>query len=85
MRLRLLTSAAVAMSIAATPALANPAARLSIANAAPVAGSVRAGSTLQGKSKLAPGAWAAIVGALAIGAGAIILAVDDGDDDAESA
>ncbi|MGK6319979.1 hypothetical protein [Sphingomonas sp. DT-204] len=80
MRIRLMTSAAIALSLIATPALANPAAKLSVANAP----QVRASSQIDGKSRLAPGAWAAVVGALAIGAGAIILAVDDDDDDSDS-
>lgn len=77
MRTRLLTSAAIALSLIATPALANPAARLSVANSP----QIRASSHVDDENRLAPGAWAAIVGALAIGAGAIILAVDDDDDD----
>lgn len=77
MRIRLLTSAAIALSLVATPALANPAARLSVANSS----QIRASSHVDDENRLAPGAWAAIVGALAIGAGAIILAVDDDDDD----
>ncbi|MGK6320353.1 hypothetical protein [Sphingomonas sp. DT-204] len=80
MRARLLTSAALALSLVATPALANPAARLSVANAP----QVRASSSLDGKSRLTGSAWIGVVASLAIGAAAIVLALDDDDDDSDS-
>lgn len=76
MRTRLLTSAAIALSLVATPALANPAARLSVASSP----QVRASSSVDGKSHLAGSAWIGVVAALGIGAAAIILALDDDDD-----
>ncbi|UIJ47280.1 hypothetical protein LZK98_10220 [Sphingomonas cannabina] len=80
MRIRLLTSAAIALSLVATPVLANPAARLSVANSP----QVRASSNVDGKSRLTGSAWIGVVAALAVGAGAVVLALTTDDDDSDS-
>jgi uncharacterized membrane protein HdeD (DUF308 family) len=82
MRSKIMVSAAAVLSLVATPVFAqaaNPAASLSVAKAS----SVRASTATTKSSKLEPGAWAAVVGALAIVAGAVIIAAD-GDDNPDS-
>ncbi|MGK6319980.1 hypothetical protein [Sphingomonas sp. DT-204] len=65
------------MSLIAAPALANPAARLSVAKAS----QVRASSPADKASHLASGVWIGLA-AVAIIAGIVIIADDD--DDADS-
>ncbi|MEO5493273.1 MAG: hypothetical protein ABIR08_04520 [Sphingomonas sp.] len=73
MRRNILSGAAVALSLVATPVLANPAASLSVAK------SVRASSPSAKSNKLAGSSIIPAVLALAIVAGGIYIAVDDND------
>lgn len=80
MRIKALIAATVAMSLAATPALANPASSLSIAGSS----SARAGAPGDHSSRLAGSATLPIVLALAIIGVGIYIAVDDNDDSPDS-
>ncbi|MDB5681851.1 MAG: hypothetical protein JWO16_1656 [Sphingomonas bacterium] len=71
MRRNILGSAAVALSLVASPVLANPAASLSVAK------SVRASSPSAKSNKLAGSSIIPAVLALAIVAGGVIIAVSD--------
>jgi len=75
MRIKTLIAAATALSMVATPVLANPASPLSLGNAA----SVRAGAPTSKTSKLGGNAIVPVILALAIIAGGIYIAVDDND------
>jgi hypothetical protein len=75
MRIKALTAAAVAMSVVATPVLANPAASLSLGNASTVRASAHAGKS----SKFANGAILPVILALAIVGAGVYIAVDDND------
>ena len=71
MRRNMLSGAAVALSLVASPVLANPAASLSVAK------SVRASSPSAKSNKLAGSSIVPVVLALAIVAGGVYIAVDD--------
>ena len=71
MRRNMLSGAAVALSLVATPVLANPAASLSVSK------SVRASAPTAKSSKLAGNALLPAILALAIVAGGVYIAVDD--------
>jgi len=73
MRRNVFGSAVVALSLVASPVLANPAASLSVAK------SVRASTPSAKSNKLAGNSLIPVVLALAIVAGGIYIAVDDND------
>jgi len=81
MRLRVLTAAATVMSLIAAPAAANPASSLSLSNAAPV----RAAAKATKSSHAAGVGLIAIIGALAVVAGGIIIVASSKDDIPDSA
>jgi len=80
MRLKVLTAAAAVSSLIAVPAVANPASSLSLSNAAPVRAAARTA-----RSSHASGVGiAAIIGAIGVVAGGIIIAVSAKDDTPDS-
>lgn len=78
MRFKTMTAALAALSLAGGPALAAPAAKLSVASA------VRAGAASDGEDLMGGGSGAVLAGILALGIIAIpvvALVTDDDDDD----
>jgi len=78
MRLKILAASAAVLPLIAVPAVANPAASLSLSNSAPV----RAASATTKKSHAAAGVG--VILALVVGAGAVAGALLVGDDSRES-